>query len=91
MTLAESVLQVLFDLMNDIWETGDLPSIWKFANVIPIPKPGKDHAEPSNYRPIVLISCVCKTFRKMFEKLVMDVVGATCNVMRLIQRFSQFI
>jgi hypothetical protein len=25
--------------MNDIWETGDLPSIWKLANVIPIPKP----------------------------------------------------
>jgi hypothetical protein len=27
----------------------------------------------------------------MFEKLVMDIVGATCSVMRLIQRFSQFI
>jgi hypothetical protein len=40
--LTESALQVLLDLMNDIWETGDLPSIWKLANVIPIPKPGKD-------------------------------------------------
>jgi hypothetical protein len=27
--------------MNNIWETGDLPSIWKLANVIPNPKPGK--------------------------------------------------
>jgi hypothetical protein len=50
--LPESALQVLLDLMNDIWETGDLPSIWKLANVIPIPKPDKDHSEPSNYRPI---------------------------------------
>ena len=54
--LPESALQVLLDLMNDIWETGDLPSIWKLANVIPIPKPGKDHSEPSNYRPIALTS-----------------------------------
>jgi hypothetical protein len=28
-TFPESELQVLLDLMNDIWETGDLPSIWK--------------------------------------------------------------
>jgi hypothetical protein len=34
--LPESALQVLLDLMNDIWETGDLPSIWKLANVIPM-------------------------------------------------------
>jgi potassium voltage-gated channel Eag-related subfamily H protein 8 len=44
--LPESALQVLLDLMNDIWETGDFPSIWKLANVIPIPKPDKDHSEP---------------------------------------------
>jgi potassium voltage-gated channel Eag-related subfamily H protein 8 len=50
--------------MNGIWETGDLPSIWKLANVIPIPKPGKDHAEPSNYRPIALTSCVFKTMER---------------------------
>ena len=35
--LPKLALQVLLDLMNDIWETGDLPSIWKLANVIPIP------------------------------------------------------
>ena len=65
--LPESALQVLLDLMNDIWETGDLPSIWKLANVIPIPKPGKDHSEPSNYRPIALTSCVCKTMERMIN------------------------
>ena len=40
------------DLMNNIFEIGDFPSIWKSTIVIPIPKPGKDHSEPSNYRPI---------------------------------------
>jgi hypothetical protein len=37
------------------------------ANVIPIPKPGKDHSEPSNYRPIALSSCVCKTMERMIN------------------------
>ena len=46
-------------------KTGDLPSIWKLANVIPSPKPGKDHSEPSNYRPIALTSCVCKAMKRM--------------------------
>ena len=65
--LPESALQTLLDLMNDIWETGDLPSIWKLANVIPIPKPGKDHSEPSNSRPIALTRCVCKTMERMIN------------------------
>ena len=47
----------------NMWETGDLPSIWKLANVIPISKPGKDHSKSSNYRPIALTSCVCKTMK----------------------------
>lgn len=51
--------------MNNIWETGDLPAIWKLATVVPIPKPNKDHTDPSNYRPIALTSCVCKTFERM--------------------------
>ena len=38
------------DLMNDIWETGDLPSIWKLANVIPIPKPGKDQGRIQDFK-----------------------------------------
>ena len=53
--------------MNDIWETGDLPPIWKLANVIPIPKPGTYHLEQSNYRPIALTCCVCKTMERMIN------------------------
>jgi potassium voltage-gated channel Eag-related subfamily H protein 8 len=44
-----------------------MPSIWKLANIIPIPKPGKDHSEPSNYWHITLSSCVCKTMNKKKE------------------------
>ena len=41
---------------------------WRFATVIPIPKPGKDHAEPTNYRPIALTNCLCKTMERMINK-----------------------
>ena len=62
-----SGIGTLFDLMIDIWETGNLPSILKLANVIPIARPGKDNSEPSNYRPIALTSCVCKTMERMIN------------------------
>jgi potassium voltage-gated channel Eag-related subfamily H protein 8 len=50
--------------MNDIWEAGNMPSIWKLANVIPIPKPKQNISQPSNYRPIALTSCVYKTMER---------------------------
>ena len=81
--LPESALQTLLDLMNDIWETGDLSSIWKLANVIPIPKPGKDHSDPSNYRPIALTSCVCKTMEWIINaRLVwfLESIGLLSNI-----------
>jgi hypothetical protein len=36
--LPESALQVLLNLMNDIWETGDLPSIDLKELGVPIPE-----------------------------------------------------
>ena len=33
--------------------------------IIPIPTPGKDSKNPSNYRPISVMSCLCKTMEKM--------------------------
>ena len=52
-------LQMLIDIFNDMWETGKFPESWELATIIRIPKPGKDHAEPANYRPIAHTSCLC--------------------------------
>ena len=60
-------LQTLLNIFNDIWDTGKFPEIWELAIIIPIPKPGKDHAEPTNYRPIDLTSCLCKTLERMIN------------------------
>ena len=46
---------------------GLVVTIWKQATIIPIPKPGKDSADPSNYRPIALNSCLCKTLERMIN------------------------
>ena len=37
---------------------------------IPIPKPGKDHSNTINYRPISLTSCLFKVFERLFNNRV---------------------
>ena len=66
--LPESSLQALLSIFNNIWTTGEFPEDWRLATVIPIPKPGKDPAEPTNYRPIALTSCLCKTLERIINK-----------------------
>ena len=60
-------LQKLLDIFNNMWETGKFPEGWELTTIIPIPKPGKDHTEPTNYRPIALTSCLCKTLERMIN------------------------
>ena len=66
--LPETALGTLLHIFNGIWTTGVFPESWRLATIIPIPKPGKDHAEPTNYRPIALTSCLCKTLERMINK-----------------------
>ena len=65
--LPSSSLSILLEIYNSIWATGNIPKSWKEATIIPIPKPDKDHTDPSNYRPIALTSCVCKTMERMIN------------------------
>ena len=66
--LPETALDTLLHIFNSIWTTGGFPESWRLATIIPIPKPGKDHAEPTNYRPIALTSCLCNTLERMLNK-----------------------
>ena len=63
--LPDTTLSILLDIFNDIWQSGEFPTSWLEALVIPIPKPGKDTSDPNNYRPIALTSCICKTLERI--------------------------
>ncbi|GFO44532.1 cell division cycle-associated 7-like protein isoform x1 [Plakobranchus ocellatus] len=70
----ESCQHTLLKLFNNIWTTGDIPPSWREASVVPIPKPGKYPSDPSNYRPIALTSCLCKTLERMVNDRLVHVL-----------------
>ena len=55
-------------MFNQIWISGNVPSDWRKAIAIPIPKPGNCPANPTSYRPIALTSCICKTVERMINR-----------------------
>lgn len=61
----DSMLRVLLEFYNVIWSTGQVPTAWKHAIVLPILKNGKDRTAPSSYRPISLTSVLSKVMEKM--------------------------
>ena len=58
-------LHILLNIINETWKSDTFPESWREALIISIPKPGKDHFNPLNYRPIALTSCICKTVERI--------------------------
>ena len=65
--LPECSRSVLLAIYNNIFTSKQFPTGWRDAIVIPIQKPGKDHTNPQNYRPIALTSCLCKIFERLLN------------------------
>ena len=61
-------LEYVLTALNDIWKNSKLSESWKLATIIPIPKPRKNNLYASNYHPITLTSCLCKTMEQMVNK-----------------------
>ena len=59
--LPDCTMQRLLKLFNLSYTESRVPTTWKTANLIPIPKPGK----PGEYRPISLLSCISKILEIM--------------------------
>lgn len=55
----------LLRLLNQSWTTGEVPSPWRRATIIPIPKAGKDPKLTSSYRPIALTSHLAKLAERL--------------------------
>ena len=60
------IIPILCDIYNKILETGQYPSNWGEAIIVPIHKAG-DVNNPSNYRGIALLSCISKVFMKILN------------------------
>ena len=59
-------------VFNRMYESSFIPEEWKKAIIIPIAKPEKDRQDPTNYRPISLTSCLCKTYEKIINRRLME-------------------
>ena len=60
---APELTPILCRLFKLSYSHGIFPDTWKFAHVQPVPKKGKK-TDPSNYRPIALISVLSKVMEK---------------------------
>ena len=57
----------LSELFNRSFNECAVPSAWKEALVVPVHK-GGSKSDPSNYRPIALLSVVCKVMKKILHR-----------------------
>ena len=64
--LEDKLARHLTHIFNNSVESGIIPEDWKSANVTAIHKKGS-RQEPGNYRPISLISVVCKTMEQLVK------------------------
>ena len=66
--LPNQVLTHILDIFNAMWTSHQFPDVWRNCIVIPIPKPGKDPSDATNYRPIALTSVLCKLLERMVNE-----------------------
>ena len=57
----------LLRLFNQSWLEGCAPGPWKLGEIIPLPKPGKDHQLTGSYRPINLLSVIGKLLERIVK------------------------
>ena len=66
-----TAMEFLLNFFYWVYTSELFPDLLHQSIVIPIPKPGKDHSLPRNFRPISFTSCLCKLFeRVVVERLV---------------------
>jgi hypothetical protein len=65
--------QVLFLLINAIWNIGFVPSNWKNANILSLFKKGKK-SDPNNFRPIALTSVLARLVERLVKPKLLQIL-----------------
>ena len=78
--VAEQVHEMLTDIFNSSLESGQVPEVWRVANVTPLFKK-LSREELGNYRPVSLTSVV----GKVLETLIKDQMRKHLNKYKLIK------
>lgn len=84
-----SLKTIILQTFNRIYQENFFPQSWRTAIVVAIPKPGKDHSNPLNYRPISLTSCLCKILEKMVNIRLMWYLESNGCISKIQSGFRQ--
>ena len=79
-----AIVEPLCMIFEKCLTTGQYPSIWKKANIIPVHKKGSRQCK-NNYRPISLLPVFGKLFKKLLYKLECNRIAG--KLLHLIQNF----
>lgn len=73
--LPNKAVRYLTYIFNAALKTAYFPSEWKVAQIILLPKPGKNPTLPGSYRPISLLPIVSKIFEKLLLKRLLAILN----------------
>lgn len=72
--LPKKAIVKLTNIINCAFRLKSVPNLWKIAEVIMIPKPGKPPHETTSYRPISLLPVTSKLFEKLLLKRLKPII-----------------
>ena len=70
----KTMVNIMEKLFNDIFVSRDYPVDWNKGEIIPIPKENKNKLEVTKFRPICILSNLCKFFEKIITERLKIVV-----------------
>lgn len=65
-------IKIITMLMNSALHLHYFPRLWKVANIVTIPKPGKNSSIPQNRRPISLLNTMGKIYERLIQSRIQE-------------------
>jgi hypothetical protein len=65
------LVEIITHLINSSLQSNVVPTQWKQADIVPIPKINKP-TEPSDFRPVALTSVLCKILERILTKYIIE-------------------